>query len=360
MRFKSLDAFRGIAAVMVVLSHSTFYASQSTLRIVENAGVFVDFFFVLSGFIIAYMYQQEVGKQVTFPVFFRRRFARLYPLHLFVLLVWVPYIGLKYFLYHKGMSGTDPAQAQNAYSFVKNLLMVHAMGHPYSPSWNSPSWSISVEFFTYFVYYFVVRIFTARLSIIVFGLLVIFAFFAPPEWFLGRLFLRCIVGFFLGAMVFCIYDKYRPRIANGVGTWAAVSMLEVGLITAAIFSIPLSMHHPDAQQYMVLTYLIFMLIVYVFSVQDIGVISFVLKQKPFQLIGLLSYSIYMVHRLIVAVSGNVLQYGLGFEPVKFGRIAKAFILDWAVLANVALLAGVILVSLFTYHYIEKPWRDKLR
>jgi len=47
-RFEALDAFRGLAAIMIVLYHSQFYNNANPNQFVHHSGIFVDFFFVLS------------------------------------------------------------------------------------------------------------------------------------------------------------------------------------------------------------------------------------------------------------------------------------------------------------------------
>jgi len=53
-----------------------------------NAYLFVDFFFVLSGFVIAYTYQ-NIDSWPAFGKFYKKRFFRLYPLHIIVLLLFL-------------------------------------------------------------------------------------------------------------------------------------------------------------------------------------------------------------------------------------------------------------------------------
>ena len=56
-RFYALDSWRGIAAVMVALFHMPIAWSLYDVGIVRHAWLFVDFFFVLSGFVIAFTYE---------------------------------------------------------------------------------------------------------------------------------------------------------------------------------------------------------------------------------------------------------------------------------------------------------------
>ncbi|MEO5916038.1 MAG: acyltransferase [Luteolibacter sp.] len=78
--YQILDGLRGVAAIFVVLFHLAEPLSSSHLDNVVNHGYLaVDFFFLLSGFVMGYAYDDRWG-QLTIGGFFRRRFERLQPL----------------------------------------------------------------------------------------------------------------------------------------------------------------------------------------------------------------------------------------------------------------------------------------
>ncbi len=77
-RFVFLDGLRGIAALLVAAMHA---AAIFKLNIdLPNVGLAVDFFFCLSGFVIALAYDAKIRTSLTFGQFAWRRFARLYPM----------------------------------------------------------------------------------------------------------------------------------------------------------------------------------------------------------------------------------------------------------------------------------------
>ncbi len=152
IKFKSLESTRGLAAIIVVIHHSHFlYGSPSLF--VFNGALFVDYFFILSGFIMASAYQHKIGRTINLRAFFLLRFGRLFPLHFFLLLIWIPFIGVKFYAYKHGIGGTNPLITCNLESFISNVLLIHSLGIFNFESWNFPSWSISVEFYTYFVFF---------------------------------------------------------------------------------------------------------------------------------------------------------------------------------------------------------------
>jgi len=78
--YQILDGLRGVAAIIVVFFHLAEPLAASRLVNVVNHGYLaVDFFFLLSGFVIGYAYDDRWGK-ITFGGFLRRRFERLQPL----------------------------------------------------------------------------------------------------------------------------------------------------------------------------------------------------------------------------------------------------------------------------------------
>src|SRR6267143_3981706 len=91
-RFVVLDSWRGIAACLVALFHLEAYSHlvYSHLRgvpFLDNSWLFVDFFFVLSGFVIAANYQQRLIDGFGAGRFLLLRLGRLYPLHFVMLAV---------------------------------------------------------------------------------------------------------------------------------------------------------------------------------------------------------------------------------------------------------------------------------
>ena len=67
MRFHSLDGWRGVAALFVSLYHLSFFNHIYGWEFLRNSYLFVDFFFVLSGFVITHAYQNKISdKQSAF------------------------------------------------------------------------------------------------------------------------------------------------------------------------------------------------------------------------------------------------------------------------------------------------------
>lgn len=109
LRFHSLDAMRGIFATCVVFYHlhgmknaiaekTGQYTSNLFFEwsLFKHSYAFVDFFFVLSGFVIAHSYMNKVKDGASLSLYMKKRFLRIYPLHAFVILgLFLPFELLK-------------------------------------------------------------------------------------------------------------------------------------------------------------------------------------------------------------------------------------------------------------------------
>lgn len=153
-RIHELDGLRGILALLVCVFHftSTFPAAVSVteryLPLLRNGWFSVDVFFVLSGFVLAYVYGQSfrdgLDREKLFD-FMAARVARLYPVHLVTLAALV--VVLVPFIYWREVF-QSPDGHYSWHSLPANLLMLQGPWVDHR-TWNYPSWSISAEFHAY-------------------------------------------------------------------------------------------------------------------------------------------------------------------------------------------------------------------
>lgn len=140
-RFHILDALRGIAALFVVCWHTPGYLA---VRSTHSTFLAVDFFFGLSGFVIAFSYEQRLKTSLTFARFFLARWIRLYPVYILGCL-----LGTLTFLYLRIDSSISFLLLRR---LVAMLLLQYAM-LPNLHVWdirllfplNYPSWSMFFE-----------------------------------------------------------------------------------------------------------------------------------------------------------------------------------------------------------------------
>ncbi|TPG42362.1 acyltransferase [Sphingomonas koreensis] len=147
---RALTSVRGIAAWFVVLYHirlSMAFAPASLVAIFAKGYLAVDFFFLLSGFVIWLSWGERLRRDglVAAPDFLKRRIARVWPLHLFMLGVAV---ALALLLIATGR----PADQFPWATLPLNILLLQDWGFTRGLAWNVPAWSISVELGAYLIF----------------------------------------------------------------------------------------------------------------------------------------------------------------------------------------------------------------
>jgi peptidoglycan/LPS O-acetylase OafA/YrhL len=108
----------------------------------------VDVFFVLSGFVLSYVYEASFIQKVASAGYLHYlgvRLARIYPLHLLTMAAAFAIYALSATIGR----GTVPAGHFGLYDAMMNLTLLHAWGTTKVLSWNDVSWSISAEWFAY-------------------------------------------------------------------------------------------------------------------------------------------------------------------------------------------------------------------
>lgn len=149
-----LDALRLLAALAIVVLHfrtnllAALPDPQTTFRRLDGLAVGVDLFFVISGFVITWVYRDTIASREQYGRFLRKRMARLVPLHWATLAFFVA-VGLV------AMATDTSLTKAGKYDFsclVPNLLLLHAWGICQGPSFNTVSWSISAEMALYLAF----------------------------------------------------------------------------------------------------------------------------------------------------------------------------------------------------------------
>ena len=159
-RYEILDGLRGVAALMVVIFHCfETYVPVFKTQIVNHGYLAVDFFFVLSGFVIGYAYDDRWDKMTTWG-FFKRRLTRLHPMVIAGMLV-----GAALFFFSSGYfpKTLEVEGWKFALCFVMGLLMIPCgngldiRGWGELNSFNGPQWTLTFEYIGNILYAFVFR-----------------------------------------------------------------------------------------------------------------------------------------------------------------------------------------------------------
>jgi peptidoglycan/LPS O-acetylase OafA/YrhL len=150
-RLPALTGIRAFAAGLVLLYHIDQVIGGALAQpIFKHGYVGVDLFFVLSGYIICHVYFTSLRRpnRKSFLIFIWHRFIRLYPAHMTVLIGLVVVVALASKF---GVSLNHPENWQYG-DLIWHVALVQAWGLTPIPTWNSPSWSISAEWFAYLLF----------------------------------------------------------------------------------------------------------------------------------------------------------------------------------------------------------------
>jgi peptidoglycan/LPS O-acetylase OafA/YrhL len=144
--FATLDGLRGVAALAVVALHALDPFELSSLM--PNAGLAVDFFFCLSGFVIAYAYEQRLLSTMSFLGFAAARIIRLYPLILLgTLLGFLVFVAASGTWLHQSAFTPNSVIALICEMFmVPSPIAIGFPGYPGQPPFDTPAWSLFLSF----------------------------------------------------------------------------------------------------------------------------------------------------------------------------------------------------------------------
>ncbi|TXC69975.1 acyltransferase [Sphingomonas ginsenosidivorax] len=229
---RPLTSIRGLAAWFVVLYHirlSIAGLSDWARAIFAKGYLAVDFFFLLSGFVIWLTWHERLGGRGSTTVFLRKRIARIWPLHIVMLAAAVAVA-----LLIKATGRAVPSD----YPFAElplHVVLVQNWGFTDRLAWNDPSWSISTELGAYLLFPLLVRsvdwrrLPTLALLTIAAAILLLLhlAMAAPtlgtdiPRWGL----LRCLTEFTTGTIVCALWLRWRGRRSTLPVAAAGVALL---------------------------------------------------------------------------------------------------------------------------------------
>jgi peptidoglycan/LPS O-acetylase OafA/YrhL len=344
---RPLTSLRGFAALAVVMQHFSAAAQQFTPHwipsLVPHGYMAVDFFFVLSGFImcLTYLPAFEADGIRAFPGFLLKRVARIVPLNVFVLLA-LMVLGL---ISHAA-SGTNIFfnDRSLAFDLPANILMVQGLG--IGTNLNGPSWSISTEFAAYVLFpLFIVLVFNRRRLVSAATLLVALVAlsahaFRSPGFHLenisiGDQVLYCFTEFVLGMGSYILYQWRRTggRPAGDLEVGLCLVATAIGLVTGIDLLVALLCPF-----------------IVVATALNRGVFARLLSGGVPYFLGLVSFSIYLIHepcrRLAV----------LCFTTLHPGVAGPLLALAFALVGSLA----VIPLAWLTYSGVERPGRQIIR
>ncbi len=330
----ALTGLRGVGAVLVVLYHMIY---SMRIPILDEGYMGVDLFFILSGFIMSHVYGDRVNfiSRREYLDFLKSRLARVYPLHIFTLLllllivVILPGFSIPY-SHARGRFGIG--------SFVANTLLVQTWGFGYPGSWNGPSWSLSAEWFAYLclpVILLPIRLIRTRIAALVASILSVVVLYSSLRYLGYRSFdtaigragmLRMLSEFSLGCI---IYRLYLMPSRNDI--MIATSLFILAVIAAWISP------RPDAFLVIVSACAVFL------GSQSTGIVAWTLSLRFVVFLGDISFSVYMIHWIVLQIFNWLTGRGLILAGTWLMTDATLFII-------------IVCLSYLSYRFIEKPAR----
>lgn len=342
----ALEGWRGIVSCFVMMFH--FYIFFADTLFIPYAYMGVDFFFILSGFIISRQYEAGIATRgVSFMKFAIRRLGRLYPLYIFSIVMFVAvnhfYIvptNPKEEMIHIGM-GPDLV-----WQLLLQLTMLGNIGGMVMP-WNGPAWSVSVEWIVNLGFFFLAWK-LRRIPALLWAAIAIFCAiylidYSPQHLnlimadqpFFNPTLARGFLGFALGALIFRFHHSL-PKLS-----WFTLHMLDALLIIATMILIA----YYDSEFVVGIDYL-FLFILFpqfiILSLYRASWVGRIASLPPFTFLGKISYSIYLLHLPL----GYFYMYSPFFQQLNLTRP----------MFGLVYIALVLLVSILTYYFLETPFR----
>lgn len=292
--YVALDGLRGVAALAVMVMHRGrwFYAPGG---FIGHAWLAVDFFFLLSGFVIAAAYEERLRSGMSVTAFLRLRLIRLYPLILLGMLlggVW-PLVEVV-----AGLPGA-PAPGDLFFSMIRGLLLLPAV-IPDPVGWgifplNGPAWSLFFELAVNIGYVLIARrlstpvlagiVAVSALAVAVMTFMLTLDQGAEARTFLGG-FPRVVFGFSAGLLLY----RLRHRLpAFGAPVWV------LALVLVAVFVVPHG-HH---------LFELFCIAVVFPVVVILGANAPPGLERVSALSGGLSYPVYALHYPLLVITGGL-------------------------------------------------------
>jgi peptidoglycan/LPS O-acetylase OafA/YrhL len=356
-RFIALDSLRGLAALCIVYYHMGDFGWLAGLRPFRHGWMLVDFFFILSGFVITASYGARLARGYPRWRFLLIRFGRVYPLHIATVAV---YVVLEFLVFRPVLH-----ESHSLSQLVRGVLLLPdafargAGGNFFAPV----SWAVGVELVLYAC---AAALFGRGRWALALAVLVA----ATSAWALwtgfnvtgfGRLIQRGLLGFPIGVAAYWLHLRLRT-VEPGP---ALLSLAEGALLVALVWVLGL---YGKTAAWIPGVDLLLAAIVLVFA-RDGGVVSRALQVRPLVLLGQLSFAVYMVHFFFVILGNR-------FLPPLFVAMGRA---EWvnptpnapglltvdppawvATLITLVLTALVLVTAWLAWRFIEEPARHWTR
>lgn len=349
--YSQLDVFRALAALSVCAIHFNF---DSFFFNYFSNGVFVQLFFALSGFVIFLNYYGKIRNLIDLRFFIIKRFKRLYPLHLFFLIIFVLLEALKYFftLKYGHQTYTEAYSQNNFHNFLLNLFFLQHFAD--FNTYNTPSWSISVEM-TLYITVGILFLFPKRYIVSASILYLLFFLYFFNNIYGATLsinaYLSGLYSFIIGCLFSYLYIKKKIIFKNLYFEFFYFIILCVFLSEIFYFKF-IEKHY----LYSILFAFIFYLSCYLDK--NSYLFKFIFNNF-FSFLGKISYSIYLSHLFIFYSLKQILRFVFNHPTIEVNGVVVLNLTYFeANLFIITTYAITIIFSHFSYKHIEMKFYKK--
>lgn len=328
MRLDQLDIIRFILALYIVLGHAIGFN-----LFLKSAGLAVDYFFILSGFVISLSFFR---RDVSFGIFAGKRFARLWPLTAVTTIAFILIAGI----------------IPNTLYLFANLTLLQNSGILDKYPYNAASWSISSEFLIGVMILFPIMKYRAKSAAFALATISLILMLKQPHalehmhiqpfgpFTLGLL--RCAFGTSVGYLLAEAYLNFRSDNVKRPLTMAAFQFL---LVAVMLFTFGQQLSNAaKAASLLLCASTIFFLGSFTTGFTN------ALSNKALTYLGTLSFGIYLWHTPILIAfqkMGLLSNSKSNFESLISGDLSSIFVL-------LVYLSSVLAVSAVSYRMFEVP------
>ena len=309
-KLQSFETYRGFAALMIAAIH--FNVNSPLHNHPLATGLFVHFFFTLSGFVMYLNYHNKFFDFKSVKTFLKKRFLRLYPLHFLFLVIFLFIELSKYLVEVKfGLVANNQAfSINNVKTFLGNIFLLQTFFE--FNTFNTPSWSISAEYYTYLIFALILFLLNKNNLLILISLICILIFRIDSGISLGientyLSFLDCVFCFFIGVFSCKIYFRYS-RHALFVKFYSTITFLLI--IISALLIINLT-----GKEKFVIPFVFGLLLIFSANLKNENFLGKIICNKFFVYLGSISYSIYMCHLFVFWCLTQFLRFIVNFKTV---------------------------------------------
>lgn len=334
-----IDGLRAIAVLSVIFYHSTLTISDK--KFLSGGFIGVDIFFVISGYLISKIIFNEISKtgKFSFINFYKRRIKRIIPALFFVILATFPLI------YQNTMPHFFIDYAKSLLSivfFVSNLFfwsttigydqLQNMQFHPFLHAWTL---SLEEQFYFIFpfIFYFIYKKFKNNFFLIIlislFASLILADYMSYTHASVNFYSLPTRAWEFLAGVIVMLIEKKKKNYPPFSWLSSFCVMIGMSLILYSFLFLDDKMYLPS---FMSLIPIVGTSLIIFFSNKNL-LLTKALSSKLFRGVGLISYSLYLWHYPIFIIYPNM---GLFFQ-----------------------LILILFLSVFTYFFIEKKFRNTL-